>query len=89
MEYVYLKPNLDEPLGKRVVAAINYALSKVHLKEFDYLLRVDADTILPDRFIEENLKVDADCVGKAGYAMLLKVDCFIKVFQWTICRGRR
>jgi glycosyltransferase involved in cell wall biosynthesis len=80
-EFIYVKPNFQDPLGKRVAAALNCALSKVRLSEYDYLLRVDADTILPSRFIEENLKVKADYVGKAGYAMLLKMDCFIKVFN--------
>ncbi len=41
---------------------------------------MDADTILPSRFIEENLKTGARCVGKAGCAMLLDMSCFIKVF---------
>ena len=77
-EFVYVKPNFQDPLGKRVAFALNCALSKVRLSEYDYLLRVDADTILPSNFIEENLKVDADYVGKAGYAMLLKMDCFAR-----------
>jgi len=80
-EFVYVKPNFSDPLGKRVAVALNRALSKVRLSEYDYLLRVDADTVLPSNFIEENLKVDADYVGKAGYAMLLKMNCFIKFFN--------
>jgi len=80
-EFVYVKPNFRDPLGKRVAVALNCALSKVRLSEYDYLLRVDADTVLPSNFIEENLKVDADYVGKAGYAMLLKMSCFIKIFN--------
>ncbi len=74
-------PDLKEPLGKRVVKALNNVLCRINLKEHDYLLRVDADTILPSRFIEENLKTGAHCVGKAGYAMLLNMSCFIKVFR--------
>ncbi|MEM2130055.1 MAG: glycosyltransferase family A protein [Candidatus Bathyarchaeia archaeon] len=80
-EYFYVKPDLKEPVGKRVAVALNYLLSKVRLEEFEYLLRVDADTVLPNRFIEENLKADADYVGEAGYAMLLKMNCFIKFFN--------
>jgi hypothetical protein len=80
-EYVYVKPNFQDPLGKRIATALNHALSKVRLENFDYLLRVDADTILPSRFIEENLKANADYVGKAGYAMLLKTDCFTQFFN--------
>ncbi len=80
VEFVYVKPNLRDPLGKRVAAKLNRALSKVRLEMYDYLLRVDADTILPESFIEENLKADADCVGMSGCTMLLKMDSFIKIF---------
>jgi hypothetical protein len=80
-EYVYVKPNFQDPLGKRVAAALNHVLSKVRLENYDYLLKVDADAILPSRFIEENLKANAAYVGKAGYAMLLKMHCFLKFFN--------
>ncbi|MGC8998954.1 MAG: glycosyltransferase [Candidatus Bathyarchaeia archaeon] len=79
-EYFYVKPDFKDPVGRRIAVALNCLLSKVCLEEYDYLLRVDADTILPNRFIEENLNADADYVGKAGYAMLLRMDCFIKFF---------
>ncbi|MCR8433208.1 MAG: glycosyltransferase family 2 protein [Crenarchaeota archaeon] len=77
----YVKPDFRDPLGKRVAKALNYALSMVELNNYDYLLRVDADTVLPKRFIEENIKVNADYVGKSGYAMLLKMNCFLRVFK--------
>ncbi len=80
VEFVYVRPNLRDPLGKRVAAALNRALSGVRLETYDYLLKVDADAVLPESFIEENLKAGAECVGKSGYAMLLKMDCFIKSF---------
>jgi len=80
-EFFYVKPNFQDPLGKRVAVALNTVLSKVQLREYDYLLRVDADTILPKRFLEENLKVDADCVARGGYAMLIKMSSFIKFFN--------
>lgn len=80
VELHYIKPDTQEPLGVRVAKALNFLLSKISLKDYDYLLRVDADTVLPPRFIEENLKANADCVGKAGYAMLLKMECFLKFF---------
>lgn len=81
VEYVYVKPNFKDPIGRRIATALNYVLSMVKLEDYDYLLRVDADTVLPKHFIEENLKVNADCVGKAGYAMLLKMNCFLRVFK--------
>lgn len=81
VEIFYVKPDYQDPLGKRIATALNRALSMVNLTSYDYLLRVDADTVLPERFIEENLKVNADYVGKAGYAMLLKMSCFLRVFK--------
>jgi len=80
VKFLYLKPNMNEPLGVRVSKAINFALEHVNIEDYDYLLRVDADIILPKRFIEENLKAEADYVGKAGYCMLIKVSPFLKVF---------
>ncbi len=81
VECVYVKPNFQDPLGKRVAAALNHALSRVHLETYDYLLRVDADAILPKRFVEENLKAGADCVGESGYA--IKNGLFHQVFWRT------
>lgn len=81
VECIYVKPNFQDPLGKRVASALNAVLGKVHLRDYDYLLRVDADTVLPSRFVEENLKVNADYVGKAGYAMLIRMEAFIKFFN--------
>lgn len=80
-EYIYVKPDFREPLGKRVSAAINTVLAKQNLKEYDYLLKVDAEMILPACFIEENMKVGADFVASGGAAMLFKVSCFLDVFK--------
>lgn len=80
VEYVYVKPDFSEPTGVRVAKALNHLLSRESIREYNYLLRVDADVILPQFFLEANLKLDADYVGRAGYAMLLKVDTFIKFF---------
>lgn len=81
VEIIYVKPNMDDPLGKRIATALNIALHRVSLEEYDYILRVDADTTLPSYFIEKNLKANADYIGKAGYAMLLKASSFLKVFS--------
>ncbi|MEM0075863.1 MAG: glycosyltransferase family A protein [Conexivisphaerales archaeon] len=80
LQIFYDKPNLQYLVGKRIAIGINRALSTVNLNDYDYLVRADADAILPQDFIEENMKLDADYVGKAGYAMLLKMSCFLKVF---------
>ncbi|HUU88381.1 MAG TPA: glycosyltransferase family A protein [Candidatus Glassbacteria bacterium] len=72
---------MNDYSGKRIATAINIALNQVNLHEYDYILRVDADTILPPRFIEKNQKANADYLGGSGYAMLLKVSPFLKVFN--------
>jgi len=81
VEIIYVKPNMDDPLGKRIAVALNIALRRVDLERYNYILRVDADATLPRGFIEKNLKANADYVGKAGYAMLLKGSSFLKVFS--------
>ncbi|MEM2122628.1 MAG: glycosyltransferase family A protein [Candidatus Bathyarchaeia archaeon] len=81
VEYIYVEPDFRDPLGKRVATELNAALSNTCLEDYDYLLRVDADTVLSHRFIEENLKAGADCVGEGGCAMLIKIDSFIKFFD--------
>jgi hypothetical protein len=79
--FLYLPPDMTEPLGVRLAKAINFALEQVDLNKYDYLLKLDADVVLPARFLEENIKVNADYVGRAGYTMLLKVKPFLKVFN--------
>ena len=78
---LYFRPCMEEPLGLRVTRALNYALSSVSIKEYDYILKVDADVLLPKNFIEENLKVNVDIVGGSGRAMLIKSQTFLKVFK--------
>lgn len=81
IEIIFVKPDLNKCLGKRVAKALNTALRKVDLDKYDYILRVDADTKLPNNFIEENLKKNADCVGTSGYAMLINKKAFLEVFH--------
>jgi len=80
-DIIFSKPSMKEPLGLRVAKALNIALSRVRIEEYDYILRVDADIRLPKKFIEENIKLDADIVGKAGYAMLIKNKTFLQIFK--------
>jgi len=79
-EYIYVKPDFSQPLGKRVGAAINIALVKGNFKEYDYILKVDAEVTLPRDFVEENLREAPDFVGSGGFAMLFKISSFLKVF---------
>jgi len=83
IQFIYVKPSSDICVGKRIAKALNVVLRSVNLEEFDYLLRVDADTVLPDHFVEENLKLNAHIVGSAGFALLIKVKPFLH-----LSRGR-
>lgn len=68
-----------EQVGHRVSQAINLALKDVDLDRYDYLLRVDSDTVLPPTWIERSVATGADVVGRAGYALLVKMDAFLRV----------
>ncbi len=67
--------------SQKVSRVLNDGLSHVKLQDFDYLLRVDGDVVLPSNFLEENLRGEPDLCGGAGYAMLIKVKSFLKVMK--------
>jgi hypothetical protein len=62
----------------KISKVINGMLTNIKLENYDYLLRVDADTVLPLNFVEENLKLDMDALGY-GYAQIIKITPFIKI----------
>ena len=66
-------------LASRVSFALNRGLDKINLTEYDYILRVDSDTVLAPDFIEHNLKGLPDLAGNGGYAMLIKVKPFLEL----------
>lgn len=66
-------------VGHRVSQAINSALEGVNLGEYDYLLRVDSDTVLPSNWVERSVGTGADAVGRGGYAFLVKMRAFLLV----------
>ncbi len=78
---VYVKPDFSKSLGARIGYAVNAALKRITLQDYDYLLKVDADTILPPNFIEANLKNDTDLTGIYGFAMLLRTSTFLKALK--------
>jgi hypothetical protein len=79
-ECIYVKPDFSQPLGKRVAVAINTALAKVNVEEYDYVLKVDADVVLPRDFVKENLSNLPDFVGSGGSAMLFNSHRFLEAF---------
>lgn len=82
IETVFVKPNLTEHIGIRVSKAMNVAIRtlNINLNEYDYLLKVDDDVVLPPDFIERCILEGADCVGGSGYAELFKMKTFIELF---------
>ena len=71
-------------LGARISYVLNRVLEREDLQIYDWLLRVDADCILPENFIEKNLEKlemeNADVLGY-GYAQLIRVKTFLEVMR--------
>ncbi|MCD6241922.1 hypothetical protein J7K27_10525 [Candidatus Bathyarchaeota archaeon] len=68
-------------IAEKVSKVLNEALSHIKIEDFDYILRVDCDTVIPPNFIEENLKGEPDLCGQSGHAMLIKVEAFKKAMN--------
>jgi len=68
-------------IGAKVSKVLNEGLSNINLKNYDYILRLDGDTILPSDFIERNIQGEPDLRGTGGYAMLIKISAFLEVMH--------
>jgi cellulose synthase/poly-beta-1,6-N-acetylglucosamine synthase-like glycosyltransferase len=62
--------------AQRVSLILNDGLSHICLGDYDYLLRVDCDTVLEPNFLAVALQGFPDLYGGAGYAMLIKISTF-------------
>jgi len=78
VEVVYVRPDLREHVGVRAAKAINRALERANLRLYDYLLKVDADVLMPLDYVERCLLLGADLVG-LGPFMLVRVKPFIRL----------
>jgi hypothetical protein len=66
-------------LVQRIIDAENDGLKHINnLRNFDYILKLDGDTILGKDFLKNNLAGSPDTVG-AGPAFLIKVSPFIEI----------
>lgn len=84
VDAIIIFPNSDTPgetVGQKVSWVLNTRLPYIKIEAFDYILRVDADTVLPANFIEENLKGEPDICGQSGCAMLIKTSTFLRVMN--------
>jgi hypothetical protein len=79
VEYILLltkKVNVDAYLAQRVSSVMNDGLAKFNVDVFDYIWRLDADSVVPPDFLEKHIALDVDVVGGEGYAQLIKVSFF-------------
>jgi hypothetical protein len=81
IKLIYVKPDFSKDLGTRVSQAINVSLKHVNLESYDYLLRFDADTVLPKNFLRTNLAAKPDLIGAHGSAMMLSIPRFTKLLN--------
>ena len=77
---IYVKPELTEHVGVRVGKAINNVLNNIPLHKYDFLLKVDADIVMPLNYVERCLKLKADLVG-LGPFMLVRMEPFLKLLS--------
>lgn len=63
-------------LQEKLSNVLNEGLTRENLGNYDYLLRVDCDTVLPTGFLASNLALNADVVGH-GHAHLIRVVPFM------------
>lgn len=76
---LFLKQSAKPTILERISENLNEGLKNIRLEAYDYILRVDSDSIIPPNFIEENLKDQPDLCGKSGYGMLIKAGPFLKL----------
>lgn len=68
-------------IGQQVSFILNEGLSRICLDDYDYLLRVDCDTMLRSDFLAVALRGFPDLYGDVGYAMLIKISTFKRLMQ--------
>jgi len=67
-------------IAERIPDLLNEGYSHIKLEDFDYILRLDGDTILKETFLERNLEGNPDLRG-SGYAHLIKVEPFLELMN--------
>lgn len=66
-------------LAGRVSVVLNRAIKDIDLSKYDYLLRVDCDTILKPNYLEKALEGGPDLAANGGYCMLIKTEPFLEL----------
>lgn len=79
-DYIFLltkKMDTKVSLPQKISSILNDGLIGIKLESYDYILRLDSDTILPPDFLEKHVALNVDVVGGEGYAQLIKVPFFL------------
>ena len=66
-------------LAGRVSVVLNRALEGIDLSEYDYVFRVDCDTILKPTYLEKALEGEPDLAANGGYCMAIKTKPFMEL----------
>lgn len=85
IECVVVPPNMSLSVGERVGISLTKAFHKFPPDGYDYFLKLDDDVWLDPKFLEVNISSNYDVMGR-GAAMLIKTDCYVRVFDhfWPI-----
>jgi hypothetical protein len=79
--FLLLKRLRGGTLSSRVSYVLNKALQTVNLQDYDYLLRVDGDTVLKPNWLKTALESNMDLYGGWGFAMLIRVKPFLELMN--------
>jgi hypothetical protein len=74
------QPHEESTFPEKLCKILNNGLQHINLEGFDYILKVDADSVLPANFVEANLSDEPDVVG-LGMAMLIKTSTFTELMD--------
>jgi hypothetical protein len=85
---ILILPNrnaVGNSVAEKVANVLNQGQAPINLDAYDYVLRMDCDTVLPANFIEENLRDTPDLCGSAGHALLIKTSAWKKAcgYRWN------
>ncbi|MCD6470066.1 hypothetical protein J7L29_04630 [Candidatus Bathyarchaeota archaeon] len=85
VECFIVPPNLELTVGERVGIALTKAFHKYEIEKYDYLVKLDDDAILDEKFLENNIKSGLEVIGR-GAAMIIKTQCYLKYIgkKWPI-----
>jgi hypothetical protein len=72
-------------VGERVGVSLTKAFKKFDISNYDYIVKLDSDVVLDEKFIERNICRNLDVIG-IGAAMIVSTRCYLKYIgeRWPI-----